>query len=313
MDETNPSNGGEGAGSFDISAALEGLLNRQAEPDGGTPSAASAVPGDGAVQVGSENAGQATPPEEQRFTLQVNGEERQVPLSELLAGYSKEQESRVKDSHVAEQSRQAQAVAQQAQQEQARYAQAIQAYSERLQAMEPSLPNRALIQTDPVAFLQQQQAYQEWRQQMQQVQTERQQLAEHVQMQQAEAQRLHLQKETAALTKAIPDFADPIKAKAMRANLSEFLAKVGYAEGEIAAAQDHRAIVLAHKAMLYDQIVAQQAKVGEKLNGLPPKAPPRPGNGQTPAADGRSRSMQSLKKSGSIEDAAGAFAAVLGS
>ena len=121
-----------------------------------------------------------------------------------------------------------------------------------------------------------------------------------------------LQSERDALFRALPDLADATKGKALKAEISAFLQKQGYSADEIAQAADHRAIVLAHKAMQYDRMVAQQAEAAKKVASLPPKQPQRPGTGQAAATDGRTRHMQALAKTGSIDDAANVFASMLG-
>jgi hypothetical protein len=95
--------------------------------------------------------------------------------------------------------------------------------------------------------------------------------------------------------------------------MNKYLQGIGYSPGEISQAVDHRAIVLANKAMLYDSMMANQKNATEKVAKLPPKAPQRPGSGQsTTSGDGRTKAMQALKKSGSVDDAAMAFASMMG-
>ena len=221
-----------------------------------------------------------------------------------------ESDYRVKTSQVAEQARAVQAQAAQAQALQAHYAQQLQAYQAQLSQMQPAPPDPNLIQSDPVSFLQQQQAYQSWQQQMQAVQVEQQQLAQQRQMQQLQSQQAMLAQQAELLTKAIPDWADESKAKAEKSSLAEYLTKLGFSRDEVNQVADHRAVVMARKAMLYDQLMTKQADATKKVATLPPKAPQRPGSGISPT-DGRTRAMQSLKRSGSIDDAANAFAAML--
>lgn len=313
-ENANPQ-GSENQANDNIEAAFEQYLTRQAAPAGGEGAEEQPAQGAQQGQPASEakpEAPEAPEPEEQRFKVKIHGEEKEVPLSELLKGYSQEADYRIKTSQVAEQARQAQALAQQAQQEQARYAQALQTYAQQLKASQPQAPDPALIQTDPLTFLQQQQAYQAWQQQAQQVQAEQQQLATQQQQQQQQAMQQRISSERDLLLKALPDFADEAKGKVLKAEISVFLEKQGYAPDEIAGAVDHRAIVLAHKAMQYDKLMAQQKAATNKVANLPPRAPQRPGSGEVAAPDGRTRAMQALKKTGSIDDAAMAFASFLG-
>lgn len=319
MDETANPQGSESPANIDIEAAFEQYLERQANPD--ATATAETQPATGAEQ--GQPEGEAKPTgdeqpqsEEQRFKVKIAGEEREVPLSELLKGYQLESDYRIKTSQVAEQARAAQAQFQQAQALQAQYAQALQSYMQQLATVQPQQPDPALIESDPVGYLRQQQAYQAWQQQVQRTQSEAMQL-QAAQAAQQEQRMAELEREQARLlTEAIPDWEDATKARAGKAEVAQFLKAAGYTDAEIQGVRDHRAVVMARKAMLYDQLQAkqqqQQQQATQKVQNLPPKPPQRPGGGDVSPTDGRTRSMQSLKKTGSIEDAAQVFASMLG-
>lgn len=315
MDDTANPQGSESPASDDIEAAFEQYLERQANPaaDAGGSEQPAAGAGDGqpATEAKPDAAGEQ-PAEEQRFKVKVAGEEREVPLSELLKGYQLESDYRIKTSQAAEQARAAQAQFAQAQALQQRYAQALQTQMQQLAAVQPQPPDPAMIESDPVSYLRQQQAYQGWQDQVRRVQDEAAQLqaAQAAQEQQHTAQ---IEREQAKLLlNAIPDWSDAAKARAEKAEVAKFLKAAGYSDAEISGVRDHRAVVMARKAMLYDQMQAKQQQVTQKVQNLPPKPPQRPGGGDISPTDGRTRSMQSLKKTGSIEDAAHVFASMLG-
>jgi len=316
MDETVNPQGSEGPAPINIEAAFDDYLKRQADPAGSQGD--QGQPADGAEAGQPEgdvkpDAPETAEPEEQRVKVKVNGEEREVPLSELVKGYQLESDHRVKASQVAEQRAAAQAQLAQAQQMQSHYAQQLQAYQAQLAQQQPTPPDLQLIQSDPVTFLQQQQAYQVWQQQMQAVQAEQQQLDQQRQTQQLQARQAMLNEQGELLLRAIPEWVDADKAQAGKVALSEYLAAQGYGQDEITQVADHRALVVARKAMLYDQLMSKQAEAAKKVAPLPlpPKAPQRPGAGVAPT-DGRTRAVQSLKRSGSVDDAAHVFAAMLG-
>lgn len=315
MDETaNPEQGSESPAPQDTAAAFAQYLERQANPAGAEGEKEQPAQGAEAGQPAAEakpETPEAAEPEEQRFMVKINGEEKEVPLSELLKGYSLESDYRIKTSQAAEQTRAAQAQAQQAAQERQQYAQALQTYQKQLATMQPQAPDPQLIESDPVGYLRQQQAYSGWQQQMQQAQWEQQQLSQREQQEQGKAYQDRIAKEQEALFTAIPEWRDEAKAKAGKAELAAFLQKTGYSMEEVAQAVDHRAILMARKAMLYDQIITQQKAAATKVAALPPKAPQRPGSGETSPTDGRTSAMKNLKATGSIDAAANAFAAFL--
>ncbi len=114
-----------------------------------------------------------------------------------------------------------------------------------------------------------------------------------------------LQREQEALLNALPDWRDPEKAKAGKAQLIEYLASAGFGEQEIANLVDHRAVVLARKAMLYEEIqrakpkaqTKVQAKIGTKV--LSPSARVTPD--QSKDIEKRD-AMERLKKTGDRKD-----------
>lgn len=87
-----------------------------------------------------------------------------------------------------------------------------------------------------------QQAAQEWQQQQTQLQ------------QQREAQYgKYLEREQQALYESIPEWRNEEAARTEKSRVSEYLQSTGYTPEEIGNAADHRAIVLARKAMLWDE------------------------------------------------------------
>lgn len=313
-EETANPQGSESQSPINVEAAFDEYLKRQANPAG---SQEEAQPEQEAEQGQSEAEAKAESEqdqaeEEQRFKVKVNGEEREIPLSELVKGYQLESDYRIKTSQVAEQARAAQAEREQAKALQSQYAEALNVYSQQLQTMQPQPPDPALIDSDPVGYLRQQQAYQNWTQQMQRVQYEQAQMTAYQRQEQEAQAHQRLAQESELLVKAIPEWTDSTKAKSGKAELTKYLKDAfGFSDENLAQVVDHRALVMARKAMLYDQLQSKQASAAEKVAKLPPKAPQRPGSGDLSPTDGRTRAMQSLKKTGSIDDAANAFAAML--
>src|SRR5574343_942482 len=297
MEENANPTGSENPAPINVEAAFEDYLNRQANPASNEPE--EVQPGTEAEEGQSEDEAKPEPeqeaePEEQRFKVKVNGEEREIPLSELVKGYQLESDYRIKTSQVAEQARAAQAQYQQAQALQAHYAEALNTYSQQLQSMQPRQPDASLIESNPIDYLRQQQAYQNWQQQMQQVRYE-QQVLEADQQQRQQSELAELAKSSMEyLAKEIPGWAS---GNSVDKGILEYARSAGLVtEGLGPAIARMPAIgVLMHKAMQYDQMTKKQASVTEKVAKLPPKAPVRPGGGEISPTDGRTRAIQSLK------------------
>jgi hypothetical protein len=73
---------------------------------------------------------------------------------------------------------------------------------------------------------------------------------------------------------------------------------------------DAKAVLLARKAMLYDQMVGKASAAAKKVSALPQKVE-RPGQGDNPGITPRTAAYLKLNKTGKVEDAARAFAAIL--
>jgi len=115
-----------------------------------------------------------------------------------------------------------------------------------------------------------------------------------------------IEREHRSMMAKVPEWKDESVMQAEQASLRDYLLKSGYNPQEIDEAYDHRAIVLARKAMKYDAMQStgkaatkKVVKLGKKV--LTPGAKRSKGAAKKDA-EGRMRS--SLKKSGSVDDAA---------
>lgn len=134
------------------------------------------------------------------------------------------------------------------------------------------------------------------------------------QQQAANMQRLQVYRneEWGKLQTKIPDYADPVKAAAINKELVQYLTKadIGYTEQEVLGKYDHRDVVVARKAMLYDKMIAAREAANTKrvptgnVRQLRPGVP-APGGAKEEATTARQRaSRDALRKTGSTADAA---------
>ena len=214
-------------------------------------------------------------PEEQAYTVKVNGEERDVPLSELLKGYSRTEDYKAKTTAVAEQRRQLEAKAETLDTElQAKYANQLEEATNLFAQFDPVLAEARTINweqlkaTDPSAYVHAQDAVQARLKQLnemqEQVATARQQSQER---QQALAQQERAQRFDAAaeeIVKAMPELADEAKFSEFAGAGVQYLKDTGFSGEEIADALDHRVLTLADKARRWDAYQAAQKSLPEK-------------------------------------------------
>ena len=123
--------------------------------------------------------------------------------------------------------------------------------------------------------------------------------------QEADAElRQYLQQEQQRLLDALPEWKDPEKAKAEKQSIATYLMDAGFSKEDISAATDHRMILMARKAMLYDKGQNKAELVAKKITTIPKVV--KPGAKPTPEQAQRNKLLSArsrLQKTGSVEDA----------
>jgi hypothetical protein len=251
--------------------------------------------------------------EDTTVTVRIDGKDVEVPLSELKNGYQRQADYTRKTMEAAEQRKAAEAQISQAQQER-------QAYAANLQRMQAQLEGalqqqqqtnwEELLQSDPVEYLRQQHQAQARQAQLNQVYAEQQKVASLQQAEQAHARQSYLMQQQDELLAKLPDWKDESKAKAEKTALRDYLLDNGYDRHTVDTITDAKAVLLARKAMLYDQMVGKASAAAKKVSALPQKVE-RPGQGDNPGITPRTAAYLKLNKTGKVEDAARAFAAIL--
>lgn len=270
-------------------------------------------PIDQAAQPGADDAAQAEP---DKFTIKVDGKDVTLTSAEM-AGHVKngmrQQDYSRKTAEVAEQRKAADAETAQARAQRDQYAAKLDAFSSHthyeLNALQGQLTDE-LLQSDPVAYLQIQRTAETRQAQLQQAQQELQQINGQRQQEHATALKSHMEAQHQALLDKLPEWKDRVKAEAEAAKIKSYLATEGFAPEEMSIT-DHRSILLARKAMLYDSLMARAKDTQSKVAKAPPKVE-RPGTPSVGATDGRTAAMRGLTKTGSRDAAARVFADMFG-
>ena len=231
-----------------------------------------------------EEAEEATPEEQEEesapaddpiYKIKVNGEEVEVPLSELKKGYSRTEDYKAKTAAVAEERRSLEARKGSLEADlKTHYANQLEEATNLFAQFDPVLAEAktinwdALKAQDPAAFVAAQDAVNERlnaiQQMKQHVATMRQQ-GEQGQRTRLEQERAHRFDATAdEIVKANPELADEAKFKDFANSNVEFLRDAGFTNEEIVDALDHRVLTLADKARRWDAHVAAQKSLPEK-------------------------------------------------
>jgi hypothetical protein len=247
--------------------------------------------------------------EAQTFTVKIDGKEVQVPLSELLNGYQRQSDYTKKTMEAAEQRKTADAVVQQAQQERQEYHSKLERMAAQLEGaleQQSQIDWNALIESDPVEYLKQQQLFQQRQALYQQNAQERQKLAQQFQHEQAQAHQSYLAEQQDNLLAKLPDWKDDAKAAAEKTAISKFLQEQGFEAEDISSIADHRHVLVARKAMLYDQLMAKANVQAKKVQEAPQRVV-KPGVTSNGAPDGRTTAAKRHERNGTVETGAQVF------
>lgn len=264
-----------------------------------------------------EPALEATETPDEMVEIDVDGYKVALPkdkAAKLEAERLMQADYTKKTMAAAEERKAAQAESQRALQERQAYAQNLTRMQAQLEGalaeQNQSVNWQQLLETDPQQYLQQKHLWEQRQAALQQTYAQQQHLASIHQAEQAQRFQQHLSVQQQELLAKLPEWRDESKAKAEKLALREYLQSQGYDEQSVNNVADAKAILLARKAMLYDQMISKAQVATKKVATLPSKVE-RPGTGVNPGLDKRSASFQRLSKSGSVDDAAAVFATLL--
>jgi hypothetical protein len=269
-------------------------------------------PEDTQAEVETEKVEDA-PASDETVTIEVDGKPVEIKKAELADYYKnglRQADYTRKTMEAAEQRKAAEAESNKAREERTKYAQGLQQAQAILQAQlqeQSQIDWQKLIETDPVEYLKQQHLANARQAKLQQIAQEQHQLHARFQAEQAQQMQAFLQTQQQELLAKLPDWKDESKAKQGQQAISNYLKEQGFTDQEVNSITDHRAVVMSHKAMLYDQMMAKAHAAAKKVSQLPQKVE-RPGGGaDISPTDGRTSAMKRLEKSGSVRDAAAVF------
>jgi hypothetical protein len=318
MDSANPQAGSEGTSAPDPVDMISGMLEREDSPPTDRPrdrtgKFASQNPSPEPEEIpepgpevppddgGEDEDGEAPETPEQpeaepeTYTVKIDGKEQKVTRDELLAGYQRQADYSRKTAEVAEARRAAEAEFQRVAAERQHYATQLDQVAAVLQASLPPRPSQEQLDADPIGYMQAKEAWEARVGQLQQVLSERDRAQQQQQQHFAAMQQQSLAQARAQLVEMLPEWKQPDRAKAEQPKIAAHLRAIGYADHEISAAADPRAIVMARESMLYRQLMASKPTVQNKLATAPKMV--RPG-AAGPAPDQKKAVISNVKRSG---------------
>lgn len=241
------------------------------------------------------------------YRVRVDGQELEVPLPELIAGYSRQADYTRKTTEVAAQRKALEA-------KEAEIGVALNQYAERLAAVErvitesaPAEPDwEKLRQENPAEYAAQREEYRQRKESLVALKAEQDQVRAAQERKFHEQRSAYIKAQEEALLTAIPEWQDQEKAAPEKAKLVEYAASLGMDADYLDNVTDHRFVLLLRKAMLYDGVqTAGKKAVQEKVKTA--KVLPPGGRVAGPKKSERTemqRAREKLTRTGSTKDGA---------
>lgn len=253
----------------------------------------------------------------QTFTVKIDGKDEQVPLDELLKGYSRTKVFTQKTQEAAEIRRAAEAEKAAVVAEREALAKAIEAVNARLVEADPEPDWDTLRETDRDEYLFQKAVWAEKREKREKLEAVKAEMerrnAETRQQQLVET----LKREQAALLEAIPAWKDEKVAKKELADIRQHALALGFPEEMLDQVYDHRIVKLLRNSARYEKLTADKDKLpgkpGERKKIIE-KGPGtlKPGSAKKSRPGVRERrraAAEKVSKTGRADDAAAFFRA----
>lgn len=180
----------------------------------------------------------------------------------------------------------------------------------------PPPPDRALgdprsPRYDPAKYQALEAQRRQWSSHMNQIAQQRQRSVEQRQAETAAERGKRLEGEMGRLTEKLPHLKDEKRLRAFVEDTQKYGAQYGFSPEEIAGAGiDHRQLVVLEKAIRWDRLEAQKAKVATRIEGRPPvKTSGKRLSSEARRAREASGAMERLKSTGRLDDAVRALIA----
>ena len=211
--------------------------------------------------------------EQEYFTVKINGEDKDVTLDELAAGYSRQSDYTKKTTDLAGQRKQFEQQQEALLQERNALQQGLQQLNQQLSSETQNQPTQEywdnLYDSDPLEYVRAKDKFRDKEAELAKVQAAQNELAQRQAFDQQESMKKHIAEEQVKLTKAIPEWKDEKVAETDKRNIVTFAKRYGFNEQELNNATDHRAILMLRKAMLYDELDAKKPLIKKKVRKAP--------------------------------------------
>jgi len=250
--------------------------------------------------------------EEPHYTIKVGGEEYEVDLDELKAGYQRQSDYTRKSQEVAEQRKANEAIQAERlklEQERQMYANGLQMLREQQQSKLQEFKDvdwENLKEEDPYAYMLKKDEYRDAQEKARNATQQQKIVQQQQQAQEAQARATFVQDQYSKLTEALPEWSD--ENSTVKEDIRKFAISSGYAPEEVDQLADHRSVLILKKAMEFDKLT-NKVKPKKKAVKKVPKVQ-KSGRGKVKSesvTEAAKKKRARLRKSGHQNDAASVF------
>lgn len=207
----------------------------------------------------------ATDPQENEattlYTVKADGKEEKVTLDELKRSWSAEKHRQKGMQEAAEARKAATELYQTLQTEQAKFMQVVQTIQEQGFKAPPQAPDMAMMDKDPIGYMQAEARYRKDLQDFQTQQVQIQQTAMAHRQMQEKAMAEFVAEQSKLLQSRIPEFADANKAREITGKIRNTASEVyGFTDDELGGIVDARHVQVLHDAMKWRELQAARTQ-----------------------------------------------------
>lgn len=248
------------------------------------------------------------------YAVKVDGQDVEVSLNELLAGYSRQSDYTRKTQELASERKKIEEIAEQYQnnlkENQSAREQYIQATGQFIAQANSQLGEyakidwKALKEVDPIAYVTKRDEFREHQARIQHAQRLQQQAAIEGQKEQARYLEEQVLREHELMSEKVPEWGNQDKRAEMAGKIRSYSLSQGYSEEEVGSLVDHRSLNILLKAMKYDALESGGIR-DKKVRNKPTLVK----SGTSRSKDSvnrkkRNAQINKLKQTGKAEDAA---------
>jgi len=246
---------------------------------------------------------------DRKAKVTIDGQEAEITVGEALNGYMRLADYTRKTQDISNQQSQVNALKAHVEQELAQRANQLQVLSAALyQELVGDQAALNELADNPAEYIRRQQDMSRKSNLLAQVQQQQEAIRQQGANEQAKQAAERIRQSDAALSTAIPEWKDPAKRAAIQKDIGALLTKLGYQPQELAQLSDHRAMLVAYKAALWDKHQA----LASKKTAAPVRTPVKPGAGGKPNNAALTRANERLRQNPNSVDALAAFAGARG-